>query len=218
MWTSMSLVPFCCLNLFGWSKGGCARIACLGQLPVTKRLCSATQWSCIVVGSDQFPKVSPALCCADSCWFDIQWLFCLSWEPPESCQSFHCWSWKGKVPESTLCYWLGPCETRSLQHLKAAQELQVSATSDHGLKWSYIDIRAKQWSCKVVVSHDFAECNPGLCSVCEASLFWFLNWQSMANGSFLKFNARASQSAVVVSFAVVAILFLPIAPTPLLKL
>ena len=40
----------------------------------------------------------------------------------------------------------------------------------------------------------------------------------MANGSFLKFNARASQDAVVVWCAVVATLVLPMALTPLLKL
>ena len=74
----------------------------------------------------------------------------------------------------------------------------------------------KRWSCEVVGSHQFSECNPVLRCVWEALLFWFLIWHFMASGTFVKFEA--SHHAAVGLLVLNTILVLLIARTSLLKL
>ena len=74
----------------------------------------------------------------------------------------------------------------------------------------------KEWRCEVEASHQFSECNPALCPVCEAPLFRFLIWHLRATCFFLEFDANASHHAVVVLLVLVATLVLPVAS--LLKL
>ena len=83
-----------------------------------------------------------------------------------------------------------------------------------GPKWRLCS--ARTWSWKVVGSHQFSECNPVLCCVWEALLFWLLIPHFMASGMCLEFDA--SHHAVVNLIGLGTVLVLPIARVRLLRL
>ena len=73
----------------------------------------------------------------------------------------------------------------------------------------------KRWSCEVVGSDQFSQGDPGFCWG-RSGFNWLLIWHFMATGTFLDLDA--SHHAAVNLFVLGAILVLPLARVPLLKL
>ena len=113
--------------------------------------------------------------------------------------------------QNVLCIYSGPCETRSLAN-KGGYVDNYNFGTAYQRAWYIFAETVECKKCEVVGSDQCSECNPALCCVCMALLFWLLIWHCMVNGIFLEFDS-SDYAVVVLSWVVLLIVW-----TPLLKL